>query len=78
MSSEKCPICNGLDSKLPSIDNVTIQNLDISLRMVGIDLSIITIDKIIDLFELLMIKGDGTTVKDISKLSSEWEKENGY
>jgi hypothetical protein len=56
------------------IDKVTVKNLDVSLRMVGIYLDNILIDKIIDLVELIEDKGDKVTIKDISKLESEWKK----
>lgn len=56
------------------IDKVTTTNLDIACRMSGISISVNTLDKIIDLVELIEDKGDDVTIKDISKLQAEWEK----
>ena len=55
-----------------SIDNVTVTNLDLALRMVGISIDEETIDKIIDIVELLESKGDNTSIKDICELQTEW------
>ena len=57
--------------KLP-IDKVTIKNLDIALRAVGIQLDINIIDKVIDLVELIENKGDDVTIKDIVSLQQTW------
>jgi len=54
------------------IDKVTTTNLDLALRMVGISFDLNTIDKIIDLVELIESKGDDTSIMDICKLQSEW------
>lgn len=54
------------------IDKVTVTNLDLSLRMVGIHLSKTTIDKIIDLVELIEEKGDNVSIKDITTLQKTW------
>lgn len=54
------------------IDRVTTTNLDIALRMVGISFDLNTIDKIIDLVELIENNGDSTSISDICKLQSEW------
>ena len=59
--------------KLP-IDKVTTKNLDIALRMVGIQLDINIIDKIIDLVELIENKGDDVTIKDIVSLQQTWSR----
>ena len=56
-----------------TIDNVTVTNLDLALRMCGICFDHKTIDKIIDLVELLEEKGDHATLKDICKLKSKWK-----
>jgi hypothetical protein len=50
------------------INKVTVTNLDIALRMCGIEISKSIIDKIIDLVELLEEKGDLVTIEDICKL----------
>ena len=54
------------------IDKVTTTNLDLALRMVGISFDLKTIDKIIDLVELIESKGDDTSIADICKLQAEW------
>ena len=56
------------------IDKVTVTNLDLALRMVGISFDKKTIDKIIDLVELLENKGDDTSIKDICELKVEWQQ----
>jgi hypothetical protein len=58
------------------IDKVTTTNLDLALRMVGISFDLNTIDKIIDLVELIESKGDDTSMKDVIDLQGEWS--NGY
>lgn len=58
------------------IDKVTTTNLDIALRMIGYNLDLTLIDRIIDLVELIEDKGDDASIKDICKLQSEWT--NGY
>ena len=58
------------------IDKVTTTNLDIAIRMVGYQLDMALIDRIIDLVELIEDKGDDASIKDICKLQSEWT--NGY
>jgi hypothetical protein len=55
------------------IDNVTTDRLDIALRMVGITFDHRTIDKIIDIVELIEEKGGETSIQDIEKLKAEWE-----
>ncbi len=57
-----------------SIENVTVHNLDLALRMVGITFDHKTIDKIIDLVELLEQKGDNVNIKDICELQEEWKR----
>lgn len=59
--------------KLP-IDKVTTRNLDIALRMVGIQSDINIIDKVIDLVELIENKGDDVTIKDIVSLQQTWKR----
>lgn len=63
-------------NKPKPIDKVTVTNLDISLRMVGIRLDRDLIDKIIDLVELIEDKGDLVTIRDITYLQSEWNRPN--
>ena len=58
------------------IDKVTVTNLDLALRMCGMSFDKNTIDKIIDIVELIESKGDETSIMDISKLQAEWC--NGY
>jgi len=73
--AQKKPLNKGdVSSRL--IDKVTTTNLDIALRMVGYQLDMTLIDRIIDLVELIEDKGDDASIKDICKLQSEWT--NGY
>lgn len=58
------------------IDKVTTTNLDIALRMCGIELHKTIIDKVIDLVELIEDKGEDVSIKDISKLQAEWIEHN--
>lgn len=50
------------------IDKVTVQNLGFALKMVGISIDEQTIDRIIDLVELIEEKGNETNFKDICEL----------
>lgn len=61
-------------SKKKSIDKVTVSRLKNCLRIIGVDLPDEVIDKTIDLVELIEKKGGKTSLKDISKLESEWSK----
>jgi len=73
--AQKKPLNKGdVSSRL--IDKVTTTNLDIALRMVGYQLDMTLIDRIIDLVELIEDKGDDASIEDICKLQSEWT--NGY
>lgn len=67
----------GIFSDKKSIDKVTVTNLDLALRMVGITFDHKTIDKIIDLVELIEEKGDEASIKDICELQSSWKSLNG-
>lgn len=58
------------------IDKVTTQFLDMALRMCNIQINYVILDKIIDLVELIEIKGDQTSFKDICNLQKEWENFN--
>jgi hypothetical protein len=58
------------------INKVTTTNLDIALRMCGIEINKSIIDKIIDLVELIEEKGDETSIQDICKLQASWEQLN--
>lgn len=55
------------------IDKVTTKNLDLALRMCNIQINYTILDHIIDLVELLEMKGEQVTLKDISSLQKEWE-----
>lgn len=61
---------DSINSRL--IDKVTVKNLGLAFRMVGISCNEETIDKVIDLVELIEDKGDDTSMKDICKLEGEW------
>jgi len=65
-------------SKEKAINKVTVQNLDVALRMVGITFDHKTIDKIIYLVELIEMKGNGVTIEDICELKEAWKSlDNG-
>lgn len=55
------------------INKVTVELLSMALRMVGIIFDDKTIDKIIDLVELLEKKGGNASIEDIVKLQAEWK-----
>ena len=59
------------------IDKVTVERLDMVLRMCSIQLAPILIDKIIDAVELIEDNGGGTSLKDVAKLKEDW-KNHGY
>lgn len=54
------------------IDKVTTQYLELGLRMCGIQLPMDTVDKIIDLVELVGKKGGNASMLDTCKLMEEW------
>jgi hypothetical protein len=58
------------------IDKVTTDRLDMLFRIVGIDCDIDTVDKIIDLVELIEDKGGNTSLKDVVELQALWENNN--
>lgn len=55
------------------INNVTVTNLDLALRMIGIIFDEKTIDKIIDLVDLLENKGSDVSIQDICDLQNIWQ-----
>jgi len=57
-----------------TIDNVTVTNLDIALRMCKIQIAPEILDRIIDLVELIEVKSDDVSIKDIISLQEEWKK----
>lgn len=57
------------------LDKVTVANLDTVLKMVGIALPHETIDKIIDLVEIIEEKGDNVTVNDILLIQKYWKNQ---
>jgi len=59
-------------NKKKRIDKVTTERLDMALRMVGIQLNIDLIDRVIDLVELIEDKGGDTSLEDVIKLQAEW------
>lgn len=59
-----------------SIDKVTVTNLDIALRLFGIQLHKDIIDTVIDLVELIEYKGDETDLRDLAKLQA--GRSNGH
>lgn len=56
------------------IDEVTTNNLQAALKMCDIHIPIQTLDKIIDLVELIEEKGDAVTIGDIFELQEEWRR----
>ena len=56
------------------IDNVTVDNLDIALRMCQIQIDKSILDRIVDLVELIEEKSDETSIADVCKLQEEWKK----
>lgn len=54
------------------IDKVTVDNLDVALRAYDIELSKNILDRLIDVFELLLEKGDDATLVDICELKKNW------
>jgi hypothetical protein len=69
----KLSVLLGIGNRL--IDKVTVDNLDIALRMCDIKLDKMVIDKIIDIVEIIEDKGDDVTIKDMCQLQSEWEED---
>lgn len=63
-----------MSQKQNKIDKVTVQNLDIALRMCDIHINKVIIDKIIDLVELIEDKGDEVSIKDVINLQVIWSK----
>ena len=55
------------------IDNVTVENLDIALRMCKVEINTTLIDLIIDLVELIEDKGDGVNIRDIIMVKNNHE-----
>jgi hypothetical protein len=56
------------------INKVTTTNLDIALRMCGIEINKAILDKVIDLVELIEDKGDEVSISDICKLELAWKQ----
>lgn len=57
-----------------SIDKVTVDRLDVVLRMCNIQLSKVIINRVIDCVRLIEEKGGGVTLEDAIDLQAEWEK----
>ena len=64
--------CNLQNVNNRLIDNVTVTNLDLAFRMVGISCDRETVDRIIDLVELIESKGDDTSMKNVIDLQAKW------
>jgi len=54
------------------IDEVTVTNLGMALRMCNIDINPAILDKVIDVVELIEDKGDLVTIEDICVLQRNW------
>lgn len=63
-----------MKNKEKSIDKVTTDRLDMSLRCVGIQIDIKILDKIIDVIELLEGNGGDTTIENLIDLKMKWEE----
>ena len=61
-------------NQVKPIDKVTVEILDVALRMVGIQLHLTIIDKIIDLVELIEVKGEEVSIKDVCALQEVWKE----
>lgn len=55
-----------------NLSNLTIENLSAALNVVHISLREDMLDKVIDIFELILKKGSDTTIGDIEELKKEW------
>lgn len=55
-------------------NNLTTKELDAALRAAGIHIHRDLLDKIIDVAEIIIDNGGGTTIKDIENLILEWRK----
>lgn len=55
-------------------NRITTTNLEIALKLSDINCDKETVNRIVDLVNLLEIKGDDTTLMDISKLKAKWLK----
>lgn len=56
---------------MKAIDKVTVENLSAILKMIDINLDFKTVDKIIDVVELIEDKGDDIKLEDILILKEE-------
>jgi len=63
--------------KRKGIDNVTTSRLDMTLRMSDIFIDIVTLDKIIDVVELIEKKGGKTSLNDVCHLKQKWREHYG-
>jgi hypothetical protein len=57
---------------MKKIDNVTVENLDVALRICNIEIDKAVLDKVIDLVELIEDKGADVSLRDICELQAEW------
>jgi hypothetical protein len=55
-------------------NEVTVERLELALRMCEIRMDKVLIDKIIDLVELIAEKGGETTLKDVVELQQAWKE----
>lgn len=60
------------ETEFKPIDNVTVERLDMALRMCNVEINKAILDKLIDLVELIEDKGGDTSIEDICVLKSEW------
>lgn len=57
-------------------NNLTIENLDLAFRMCKIQIHKGLIDNIIDVVELVQLRGNQTTIEDITNLQEHWKFTN--
>lgn len=70
---EKQSVQESIERIEKPIDKVTIERLDMVLRMCNIQLHHTLIDKIIDSVELIEEKGESVTLMDVCKMRSQWK-----
>lgn len=56
------------------IEKITVEILYVALRMADIKINKELLDKIIDIIELLEIKGGKTNTKDMCQLKAKWKE----
>lgn len=60
--------------RLKPIDNVTVELLGLGLRLIGVKMDMKTLDKLIDIIELIEDKGGEAGLADFAELEKEWNQ----